>query len=182
MPKFKGFVDFDKKVKECTSCHEIKPWKDFYKHKQNTTTRRRPECIVCVEKRGSKYINKEKIENYYLYWARRTLTSHRHLGQKVFINKEDLVDLAKKTKNCSLCNCELLWKAFDEPYGPLAGKPSLDRKNNEDFLTLDNVIIICRKCNTTKMDRKLQEFYEYCDNILKFKQQKETDNYIDDGF
>ena len=47
------------------------------------------------------------------------------------------------------------------------GEPTLDRVDNEDELREDNVQILCRRCNTIKMDRPMKDFVSYCKMIVK---------------
>jgi hypothetical protein len=45
--------------------------------------------------------------------------------------------------------------------------PSVDRLSNSDILTVNNIQIICRRCNTTKLDRTMEEFVDYCKMVAK---------------
>jgi hypothetical protein len=73
----------------------------------------------------------------------------------------------------SKCGCKL---SHDTPYGergliPKTNHPILDRINNETVLRLDNVEIICWKCNSTKLNRTKEEFYEYCRDVYMILKQ-----------
>ena len=49
---------------------------------------------------------------------------------------------------------------------PHALTPTLDRINNDPFILRDNIQIICHRCNTTKNNRTLVAFVEYCKKIV----------------
>ena len=49
--------------------------------------------------------------------------------------------------------------------------PTLDRINNENVITNENIWIICSRCNATKLDRTLSEFIDYCQYIIDNKKQ-----------
>jgi 5-methylcytosine-specific restriction endonuclease McrA len=77
-------------------------------------------------------------------------------------------ELARKTTHCGICGCELDWEG--DRSNKNDNRPTLDRANNESHIAIDNIQIICRKCNRTKSDRTMSEFIEYCRNVTnRFK-------------
>jgi len=83
----------------------------------------------------------------------------------VELTVEQLYAIAVKTRRCPLCGCVL-----DYQRGTHCRKTngaSLDRKDNENVVTKDNVWVICSMCNTTKSNRTLDEFIEYMRVCLK---------------
>lgn len=45
--------------------------------------------------------------------------------------------------------------------------PTLDRLNNEDFINLDNIQILCCQCNNFKRDRTIPELIEWCKKAIE---------------
>lgn len=79
----------------------------------------------------------------------------------MLITSEELYRLACKTDQCYICGRRLNWQLGNKGKGK-PDSPTLDRLNNENVLTRDNVVILCYSCNATKRDRSLLEFVEYC--------------------
>lgn len=99
--------------------------------------------------------------------AQTIIDSHKRKGLKVIITKDELISLLEKTNVCSICGASLI-----KTYGHGKIKPnslSLDRINNEIELRIDNVQVVCYKCNTTKGTRTMNAFIDYCKNVyMKF--------------
>ena len=126
--------------------------------------------------RRMKVYNIWRVKNYRREWVRAILFNHKKKGHKINILVDSLELIAKHSKNCPLCGIELDWS-------PLKGykknnSPSLDRINNEDFLDIHNIVIICSRCNTTKYDRTLEKFVEYCRMIVKLFDNFSIDQFI----
>lgn len=83
---------------------------------------------------------------------------------KVDLTPMELYEVAIRTPNCPLCGCELVY-AGSNGHNPCSA--SLDRINNEKEVNRDNSWVICKKCNTTKSNRTLEEFKAYCREIGK---------------
>jgi 5-methylcytosine-specific restriction endonuclease McrA len=60
------------------------------------------------------------------------------------------------THICGICGCTLNWKAGKKI--PLPEGPTLDRINNEEIMTLENVQIICHACNRAKGKTPMDEY------------------------
>lgn len=152
------------KTKICPRCKEKKDINEFYKDKK-TKDGLHYSCKKCLIEHHRKYHKKYPIK----IWCQRTLGQHKHKGYTVRFTFKDLLLIAKKTKYCSICNTKLNWKHKNgKRY--INNSPSLDRKDNGSILTLDNVQIICDRCNMTKLDRSMKEFIEYCASVCdKFR-------------
>ena len=72
--------------------------------------------------------------------------------------------MGKATTHCPYCGVELDWQR-GLGKGGRDSSPSLDRINNEKELRLDNIEIICHRCNSTKYNRTKKEFIDYCIKI-----------------
>lgn len=80
---------------------------------------------------------------------------------RIHITIEQLIALADKTTNCPLCSISFEQWGSEKSFS----QPSLDRKDNARYLSLDNIWVICSRCNLTKRDRTFKEFVEYCKQI-----------------
>jgi len=140
----------------CARCHQEKLMSEFSKSK-NKKFGLECYCKKCHNERSK--IRKNKNRQY--YWAHKSILSH----SKKFIVKiktKELENLAKQTIKCNFCKKDLGWNNIKFEDNSL----TLDRLDNGNFLTLENVLIICRKCNTTKLNRSLEEFKDYMKDIL----------------
>lgn len=120
-------------------------------------------------------INKRKIKyrkKYpYGHWVRNTLYKHKIRGFIINITIEELLQIAEKTKYCSMCGIELDWKYGNKDGKVQSDSPTLDRINNQEILNRNNIWIICYKCNILKRNRTIKEFVNYCGIIWnKFNQ------------
>lgn len=100
---------------------------------------------------------KWKNENPKLEWARCTLKNHK-VNCKVCITTEELFEFIKEQDTCEICGCKLEWHSPKM----CSISPTLDRIDNEDYITLDNIQLICHRCNRSKTDRTMKDFIEYC--------------------
>ena len=116
----------------------------------------------CCKKCISETSLKKKMKDPQMDWSKRTHCSHKGRFNSINFTVEELYFIAKNSKNCSFCGNDFCWTNTK----PLPNSPSLDRLDNNEDLTLDNISIICRKCNTTKLDRSLEEFRDYIIKIL----------------
>jgi hypothetical protein len=79
----------------------------------------------------------------------------------------ELEVLAKLTTNCYFCDKPLNWFVGGKGSGPWQDSPTLERLNMEVQVRLDNIKIICHQCNSSKRNRTMKEFVEYCEMITK---------------
>lgn len=136
-----------------------------------------------VKKQIKKYYkeNHEKImikhgeweaRNVHRRWAYGVLGKHKERGFKINITINKLVDLALRAKHCSYCNIGLKYR--NKVHGGRRDSASLDRIGNTKNINLNNIQIICMRCNATKHDRTHAEFMDYCTMISnKFNGGKE---------
>lgn len=89
-----------------------------------------------------KYMAKNPIK----VWAMQTIARHRK-EYEIKIRPEELVELASKTKYCIYCGTQLIWQRGN---GRRASDPSLDRKDNGKIISINEVQIICCRCNAKK--------------------------------
>ena len=121
------------------------------------------KCILCDN------ITKSNKDKYcedckkFRTWATSRIFNKKYLGMDIKFSIEWLAGKARNTTHCELCGHELDYNAGKD-YSCYA---SLDRINNEIVLTEDNVWIVCYRCNTTKSNRTLTEFIDYCELITK---------------
>jgi hypothetical protein len=130
------------------------------------------ECAKSCPSRSNiskrKYEKTYKIKNPIKSWVTTTLSGHRYKGYDVRITNSELYNYVNHIKYCELCGKELVWN--NKPYTK-HNSPSLDRQNNENIITIDNIMILCNKCNTMKQDLPLDELINWCKVILQ-KQEK----------
>ena len=63
-------------------------------------------------------------------------------------------------KNCQLCGQELDWSANKKYMHD--NSPSIDRINNDNVITIDNIQLICVRCNTMKSHYTMNNFLMKC--------------------
>ena len=163
-------------MKICKWCNCKKSIDDFSIDKRNKDLHNGvcKECLIGYRKNYYK-CNKTRIITNNKKWSRenpiriRALNTIKHHSNKnniINISVDEVVDLLEKSVYCPICG----QKFTSTINGHQRNAPSLDRLNNEKELRVDNVWVICRKCNSTKLDRTMKEFYEYCNNVVtKFK-------------
>lgn len=149
-------IKWDKfiETKVCDKCRKVKSVSEFAEDKD------REDGLYnwCKQCKG-------EIHNRYRHWARRTKAGHRVRGFKVNLLQSDLEQLAMGTLSCPLCGCQLDWSVGKGR--PADNSPTLDRKENQNILNLDNIWIICYRCNWAKGKMPLPEFIGYCELIYK---------------
>lgn len=72
-------------------------------------------------------------------------------------------NLPLESPKCAICDIALKWK----PGKLQLNSPTLDRKNNEQILNMENVWIICHKCNTMKSINSLNELIAWCKMVVE---------------
>jgi hypothetical protein len=104
------------------------------------------------------------VRRYYARnWAKHILRTHKQSGYNVNITTNELLNLYVQTPNCPICGCKL-----EHGIGKLHNQsPTMDRINNGIHLNIDDVWVICHKCNATKRTLPLQQFKEYAGKICK---------------
>ena len=153
-----------------------------YKHKNYKRTleigtnwrKNNPEKVKAAQKRyrqthqeALQKKEKERVKkNPEKTWARKAIQHKKELGFSVLFTTQELTALALLHQPCRYCGKKL-------DYSPFKGRvinvtPSLDRiNNNTGILTLNDIQIICYKCNLKKSDQTHSEFLEYCKNVIQ---------------
>ncbi len=81
------------------------------------------------------------------------------------MTSEELYQVALHTELCFICGSQIDWELGNK--GHMHNRsPTLDRVDNEDVIRIDNILILCYKCNATKRDRTLKEFLDYCRAVV----------------
>lgn len=164
-------------TKKCCRCKEEKDISLFGKnafHDDNL----HHYCKTCQNIIASEYRknNPEKIHssikkyrnnprNKYKIYASTTLNDHKRNNFIVNITINELEKLAINTNFCIYCGIELNYNRGYK-FMALDNSPSLDRINNENEMNMENVQIICHKCNAIKHDMTHLEFIKYCKHIF----------------
>ena len=150
------------KTKECTICHKILPLSE-YSTDHRYPDRKLSQCIKCrnlrqKEARDKRISNNLSSPYRKRQWALATLRSHRKSGNEIIISTDQLTELAEETTHCKWCGRKLQWETGK---GVTSYCPTLDRRNNENFLDIDNIDIICLSCNAGKGKLSEEEFKQY---------------------
>jgi len=162
-------------MKKCYVCEQFKDELEFYKDASKKDGIA-GECKFCCLNRVSIYqkINREEIkikkrrwvcEHPKLTWCQNTIHGHKRRGYLIKISSTELYELIKNVEYCELCDEKLNWEYGNKNGVPVYNSPSLDRKNNENYVDKNNIMILCNKCNSTKLNRTFKEFVEYCKDI-----------------
>lgn len=161
-------------MKKCSTCKEIKDDSEFHKNK-STSTGLANECKTCKAKyqREHPEIRAVQLQRFankrpYFNFAYHSLKNHRLSGYNIFITVEELERFVNgKEGRCEICGLQL-----DFGYGTKNGRiqktsPTLDRKFNENDISIDNIMLLCSRCNASKQDRGIKEFAEYCKMVTE---------------
>jgi hypothetical protein len=89
-------------------------------------------------------------------WVEYAMGHHNLTGKKL---KDQILALAEQSINCPVCRCKMKYYG-----GGQAGwiSASLDRKQNDNTKEIEDYWIICRLCNTTKLNRSMEEMDVWC--------------------
>ena len=159
--------------KTCTKCKRILSLECFGKDKR-LRDGLQTQCKGCTQKRYNRWYTKKtsketkrqwKAKNPYVAWASTTLSAHRIRGCEVLISTSELKAMAEQARYCKICGCELNWIVGKGKI--MNNSPSLDRTDNTAVMATGNVQIVCCSCNTTKRDRSMDEFIEYCRLVIR---------------
>jgi hypothetical protein len=122
--------------------------------------------------KNNKEIVLEKTKKYYMSldpykrWAYYTIKGHIHHGYIVNIDINYLIDLAKNIKYCPICKNEMICKLGN---GHNLNSISLDRLHNENELNVNNIQIICNRCNMIKSNSTLEELDIWVEKYLEYR-------------
>jgi hypothetical protein len=143
----------------CSTCKKEKQQNEFHKNSNTHFSGRGYvySCKNCVQLQ----LKETKEKNPLAVWARRTIENHKK-KYKVLINKDKLIKLTESIKQCPFCQSFISYKN-DKISNNSA---TIDRLDNGNTLTLDNITICCYQCNSTKRNRTLKEFADYMEKAL----------------
>lgn len=181
-------------TKECTKCGKTYP-SDMFNKDNDRINGLTSWCKICIKEQRNKTIdarhahdrkyyaeNKDRfreyakknaehikknehirrIKNYRRLWAFNTIKNHEARGVVVSVALDDMHALAKAVDNCPMCGVSLKWQM-----GKIAtNSPTLDRINNGNEIRLDNIWILCHRCNTMKRDLPMKEYIEHCKMVV----------------
>lgn len=161
------------KIKFCNICKENKPITEFYK-RNDRKCGVQSTCKSCQSKNSSMYglthlkeklnnLMKWKKQNPKRYWGNKTINHHKEAGYIVKITNDELFNYIKDKDYCELCDKKLEWFNKKTAFS----SPTLDRLNNENIVSINNVQLICHECNTTKGTKTQKEFIAYCKLIAE---------------
>jgi hypothetical protein len=165
---------------ECKEC-KANCAKEYYENNKEHIKEYRENNKEHIKEYQKEYCetNKEQLKeyrknNYIPRWVSKTL--HNHTKNGIMYSpklKEDLLKKALEKPPCQICHKELEWYSTGKNK-PTNLSPTLDRINNDNYMDIDNVAIICHQCNLKKSSETLEEnlvwckqFEEYASNILR---------------
>lgn len=155
----------------CKKCGKAKPLSDFYKNKSTVDGFNR-YCKTCVNEYNknaySNFPQKFKKRNT-IYrashpirvWAAQCLNNHKQFGIDINISVSELEKFASNNKICNICGKQLIWHGSKLKRW-FADTPSLDRIDNESFISINNIQMLCLECNRTKGSKSMKDFIKYC--------------------
>jgi hypothetical protein len=133
--------------------------KEYHKTKYHTDVKFREKSLFCSIR--------WQTNNPLRFWAGRTLLNHKRRKKPLLITRQELEEMALKTKECWLCggNLEYCCPKGDKNFH--YNSASLDVKDISKPLNKNNLQIICAHCNICKGMKTIKEFIEYCKLIAK---------------
>jgi 5-methylcytosine-specific restriction endonuclease McrA len=115
-------------------------------------------CVICGQL-GKPY--------YHIY--RELVKSQKKRKRQVFFTYEDFIDIIKNNK-CHYCLTIVNWNKHTRIRRVAVSRAyQLDRKDNSKDYSLDNVVVCCWKCNSSKGNRYT---YEEWFNMTKYFRNK----------
>lgn len=173
---------FDKLDYSCKECHH-KYYQDFknrypekwLKHTEYEKNRRNKNKDEVNQRRRQKYqsdesyrLSRKELKRQYrlkdpIHWyALETIRGHKKSKYILKVTVKEVEEICRNTSSCILCGIPINWSSLKSK-----DSPSLDRIDNENTLTKDNIQLLCLRCNMTKGDMKMKQFIEYCNNIAE---------------
>jgi len=154
----KKYHDDTETHKRCTKCGEFLEKDKYFSKDKRKRDGFRTSCNECNKKKRREW----RINNKFLSWSYGVIYNHIARGFRVIITPKELEKIAEEMDTCHVCDISL-----DYTRGKGVGvnrdhTPTLDRMNNGQRITIDNINILCHRCNRTKTDRTMKEFIKYC--------------------
>lgn len=158
------------KTKICCRCKKVRPLSQFIKRK-DTRDGLTYYCKICHQKVNFIYINRVRQKDWPGYLKkvreyRRTYGgfygSLKYRKYKLSFSREEFVKWNQgQERKCFYCDIpeEIMLK--DDNFSLMKGqlkmyRLTIDRKNNNGQYSLDNIVLACNVCNSTK-----GSFFEY---------------------
>lgn len=141
--------------KTCACCNEYLPIDEFRKRKASSDGHS-CYCNSCNYDKTKAYRKRHPKK----VWATSVIASHRQRGLKSNFTIKELEDFVNGIEVCGICGVRLDWAT--QKTASQSNSPSIDRIDNAPCLTLDNIRVVCHRCNTTKGPRTMKEFVDYC--------------------
>ena len=167
-------AEFNKRWRERHPEHKIKQreraMKDYHKNKEKLRLshnarakeyrQRHPERARAAVKAAH---NKNRVSHPHKYRASRVILAIRKRSEKQGreFNKDEfsiewLENLFLNTPNCECCG-KVLDYSYRNKNKRRGDVPSMDRVDNSKWYTIDNVAVLCMKCNIQKSDWELSD-------------------------
>lgn len=135
---------------------------NFYRHRG-----RKGGFAECAECGRNSYRRRAK-EDYYRIWAKNTRWQHTYGKSKkkrIFaISLLELWRLAHATPLCTYCGIPIAWETRGDGG---THRPTLDAYTNERTLTIHNVRIACKPCNSGKDEGTYEEYVNRCKSVVE---------------
>jgi len=106
----------------------------------------------------------KKYNNSIKAWVVRSFCGHKKRGFVVDISVNDLIERAENTNECPRCGVKFDWK--NGRHLKNWQMPCIACLTHNQTLTLENIEIICKKCNTQQNNDSLEEFFSYCRQFI----------------
>lgn len=135
--------------KTCSKCKKSQPIISFGKHR-GTKDGLDLWCKTCTKKHGEQYRKTPKG----IYTNLKGRITHREKRELCFTSDEFVEWYNSQDKICVYCGLteEEFIKAFQPHYKRKMKRLTVDRKNNDEGYTLDNIVLACHRCNSIKSD------------------------------
>ena len=166
--------DLNIEMKRCIMCGKLKPLPEFHKKRdgkygvQSRCKKCQKDCAAEYYNNNKKYI-KEKSTEYRKKNSKRTairnsLNSHKK-KYDVIITLDECFEM--DNEYCFYCGCKLEW---EYGIGHSIRSPTIDRCDNENILTKDNIVFACYACNSGKYIGTMEEYIERCERVVVNKE------------
>ena len=157
-------IEDEEPMKKCSICGELKPFSEFHKDKCSKDGLH-SWCKIC--KKEYRENNKEKIKESYKHGNKykrlsiiRSLNRHKQ-KYDVIVTVDECMEM--DNEYCFYCGCKLEWEYGT---GLTNCSPTIDRLNNENTLTTDNIVFACHACNSGKNNGTIEEYIERCKRVV----------------
>jgi 5-methylcytosine-specific restriction endonuclease McrA len=116
-------------------------------------------------KRIINHIHNSQMRYPFRTWANKVIQSHRQRGIPIEITRLELEVIATRNKICTYCGRTLKYGIQNGPVIWHFDSASADRIDNTKSLSIENLQILCVRCNTAKSKMTETEFLEYIKSL-----------------